>query len=252
MSVCLSVRQRGTTRLPLEGFWWNLISEFFENMSRKFKFHWNPIRVTGTVHEDVFTFVIISRWILLWMRNVLDKSCRENENTYFMFNNRFFRKSCRLWDNVEKYGGDWGATNDVTIWRIRVACWINKATCTPARTHARTQCKNTKKHIKCIAFPRASLLRFTYIVCLVKTTRCQTALFSSVLYSTFYPSQDLISVALVFLTALMYLRFLVTGWSYFVVVTYPCDWGPIVYFICIETCYVFNTWACIACECPSV
>ena len=58
----------------------------------------------------------------------------------------FFRKSHRLWDHVEKYGGDWGATNDVTIWRIRLACWISKATCAyaqadahgPGYPHART------------------------------------------------------------------------------------------------------------------
>ena len=35
-----------------------------------------------------------------------------------MFNNFFFRELYRLWDNVEKYSGDLGATNDVTIWRI--------------------------------------------------------------------------------------------------------------------------------------
>jgi hypothetical protein len=29
-----------------------------------------------------------------------------------------------------------GATNDVTIWRIRFACWISKATCTYAHSHA--------------------------------------------------------------------------------------------------------------------
>ena len=29
-----------------------------------------------------------------------------------------------------------GAKNDVTIWRIRVACWISKATCTYAHEHA--------------------------------------------------------------------------------------------------------------------
>jgi hypothetical protein len=48
MSVCLSVcppvlpsvRPHGTTRLPLDAFSCNLISEyFFENLSRKFKFH---------------------------------------------------------------------------------------------------------------------------------------------------------------------------------------------------------------------
>jgi len=35
------------------------------------------------------------------MRSVLEKSCRENKTTHFVFNN-FFRKSCRLWNNVEE------------------------------------------------------------------------------------------------------------------------------------------------------
>jgi hypothetical protein len=48
----------------------------------------------------------------------------------------FFRKSHRLWHNVEKYGGDRGAVNYVTIRHIRVACWISKATCTYAQAHA--------------------------------------------------------------------------------------------------------------------
>jgi len=34
------------------------------------------------------------------MRNVPDKRCKENKVTHFMIN-RLFRKSCRLWDNVE-------------------------------------------------------------------------------------------------------------------------------------------------------
>jgi len=38
----------------------------------------------------------ISGWILLSMRNISDKTCRENQNTHFMFNNNFSRKSCRL------------------------------------------------------------------------------------------------------------------------------------------------------------
>jgi hypothetical protein len=94
------------------------------------------------------------------MRNVLDKS------THFMYNNFFFRKSSRLWDNVDKYDGARGVTNDVTIWRIRVVCWISKAT----RTHARayTQMCN----ICCFSTPTmirdgAAVLRYTYIVCFV-------------------------------------------------------------------------------------
>jgi hypothetical protein len=47
-------------------------------------------------------FLIISRSVLLRMINISDKICTKNQITHFMFNN-FFRKSCRLWDNAEKY-----------------------------------------------------------------------------------------------------------------------------------------------------
>ena len=92
----------------------------------------------GTLREDVFTFRIISHWIILRMRNILDKSCKGNQNKHFMFRNFFFRESCRLWDNIEKYGGASRATNDFTVWCIWVAWWISKATCTNMRAHAHT------------------------------------------------------------------------------------------------------------------
>jgi len=68
---------------------------FFENLPGKFKFHSNWTRITGTLYEDQYTF-LISRSILLRMRNVSDKSYRANQKTHFMFNNFFFRKLCRL------------------------------------------------------------------------------------------------------------------------------------------------------------
>jgi len=46
--------------------------------------------------------LILCRSILLRMRNISDKSCKGNQNTKDVIRN-FFRKSCRLWDNVEKY-----------------------------------------------------------------------------------------------------------------------------------------------------
>jgi hypothetical protein len=46
----------------------------------------------GTLHEDQCTFFIISRSFLLRMRNISDKSCRENQNTHFVFSNFFFLK----------------------------------------------------------------------------------------------------------------------------------------------------------------
>ena len=44
-----------------------------------------------------------------------------------MFSN-VFRKSCRLLDNVEKYGTVRQATNDNIIRRMRISCWMTNAT----------------------------------------------------------------------------------------------------------------------------
>jgi hypothetical protein len=41
---------------------------------------------------DVSIFMITSRWILLRMRDVADKGCRENQNMHLMSNNFFFSK----------------------------------------------------------------------------------------------------------------------------------------------------------------
>jgi len=42
----------------------------------------------GTLHEDLCTFTV-SRCIRIRNRNVSDKSCKENQNTPFMFNEVF-------------------------------------------------------------------------------------------------------------------------------------------------------------------
>ena len=98
------------------------------------------------------------------MKTVSNKTCTENQNTHFMPTD-FFRKSCRLRD-VEKCGEARGATNDVTIRRIRVACWISKATRTHAHAHAHAHtqicniyCFSTATMIR----ERVSELRYTYI-----------------------------------------------------------------------------------------
>jgi hypothetical protein len=78
-------------------------------------FTWRPI-----------TFLIISRSFLLRMRNIWDKSCRENPNTHFVFNNFFFRKSFGLWANVGKYIR--AGQTKMTIRRMHIACRIRKAT----------------------------------------------------------------------------------------------------------------------------
>jgi hypothetical protein len=44
------------------------------------------------------------------------------------------QKSCRLWDNVENHGGVREAADDNIIRRMRIACWIGKATRTQVHT----------------------------------------------------------------------------------------------------------------------
>lgn len=59
------------------------------------------------------------------MRYVLDKSCKENQNTHLFFSIFFFRKPCLLWDNVYKYSTARQATSCNITGRMRFSCWIN-------------------------------------------------------------------------------------------------------------------------------
>jgi hypothetical protein len=113
MSVRLSVCPHRTTRLPLVGFSWKFIYEhFFSKIFDKTQFSWKPDKNDGTLREDLYTFVIMCRSVLFRMKNVSDKSCREIQNSHFMFSSFFLRKSYRLWDNVQKYGTARQATDD--------------------------------------------------------------------------------------------------------------------------------------------
>jgi hypothetical protein len=68
---------------------WSLMKfyiwEFFENLPRKSNFHYNLTRIVDTLHEDQYTFFIISRLVLLRMKNISNKCYRENQTTYFIF-----------------------------------------------------------------------------------------------------------------------------------------------------------------------
>jgi hypothetical protein len=58
------------------------------------------------------------------MRNVSDNCCRENQNTFYV-EQRFFRKSAIhevMWKNMVKQ-----ERPQMTIWPMRIACWILKA-----------------------------------------------------------------------------------------------------------------------------
>ena len=96
-SLCPSVRPHGTTRVPLDGFAGNFICVVFsKNLSREIECHENRTRIIGTSNEHQCTFLNISRSVHLRMGNISHKSCRENQNTHFVFINYFSRKSYLL------------------------------------------------------------------------------------------------------------------------------------------------------------
>jgi len=79
----------------------------------------------NTLHEDRCTYLITPHLFLLRLRKVADKSCRENQNTHFMLGNalskivpfvRLKRKSTVQPDSPQ-----------MTIRRMRIACWIPTA-----------------------------------------------------------------------------------------------------------------------------
>jgi hypothetical protein len=99
--------------------------------------------------------MITSHSVLLKMRKVSDEICRENQNTYFTFNNPpyFDRVVHEMCENIVKPDRP-----QMTIWCLRIACWLPKATNTPS------------EYITLTAFPlqqwlreRASMLCYMYV-----------------------------------------------------------------------------------------
>jgi len=115
-------------------------------------------------YEYRYTFFIISRSVLLRMRNDSYTSCRANQNTLFMFNNLFFENIVIyeiMWKNVVQPDAP-----QMTVWRMRIACWISKS----KSTHS--------EYVLLTALPlqqwlheRALMLRYSYFACLVHFLR---------------------------------------------------------------------------------
>ena len=128
-----SALQYETTRLLLDRFSWNSIfCHFFENLFTNFKFYWNRTRITATLHEDQYTFLIISRSFLLRMRNVSDKSRIENQNTHCIISN-FLSENRAANDIVWKIIVE-PERPQMRVWRICIACLLPKATKTNTYT----------------------------------------------------------------------------------------------------------------------
>ena len=68
----------------------------------------------------------MAQFFLEW--KIFEINLSRNSKQTFHIQERFFRKSCRLWNNVERYDTAGQDTDDNVILRMRFACWITMAT----------------------------------------------------------------------------------------------------------------------------
>jgi hypothetical protein len=95
------------------------------------------------------------------MKIILDKICRETGNTNFMLSNFLFFENRAvyqiMWKNILERGRP-----QMIIWRMRIACWILKA------TNTQTACVITiASPLQHWLYERASMFRYASIAHLV-------------------------------------------------------------------------------------
>jgi len=134
MSVCPSVRPYGTIRLLRDRFSWNFVHEDCRENSSSIK---TMTRITENLHADPCSFMVILRWIPLKIKKkVLDRSYREPQNTFYVQQPFFKKKSWFLQDNVGacvrtrqaigdkimrrmcRVPDNWGENKDTYIWYL--------------------------------------------------------------------------------------------------------------------------------------
>jgi len=117
ISFVMSVRPHGTTRLPLDGFTWNLIFDyFFKNCRENSSFIYIGQEWRHFTCRPIYIFYHLAQFFL--ERKIFQTKVVEKIKTITVF-----RKSCYneiMWRNTVERGRP-----QMTIWRI--TCWIPKA-----------------------------------------------------------------------------------------------------------------------------
>jgi hypothetical protein len=156
-------------------FDWTWYLTFCRKSVGKIQSDCNPTRITGTLREEVFTFMTESDLILLRKGNILDESCRENRNTHFMFNNFFptsapFLRKCRkMWWRPR--GHKWRHNMAHTRCILDKQGYMNARTCIRPRTWAHACARKQICNIYWFSMATmiregSSILRYTYVVLL--------------------------------------------------------------------------------------
>ena len=122
--------------------WYSCI---FRKSVEKIQAYSNATGITFTLQEDLCIFIIIFRSFIVRSRNVSGKTCRENQNTYFMFD-FFFLENHTIYEIMWKNKVEPNRPQTATRW-MGFGWWIPKAT----NTHS--------EYVILIAFPQQQWLQ---------------------------------------------------------------------------------------------
>jgi hypothetical protein len=160
MYICPSVRMEHMP--PLDGISWNFIFEDFSEVCRQ---NSCLIKIRHERRELYMkTFVHLWKHVpgFFLKREIFHTKVIEKIKTHILCSITFFFENRAIYDIMEKNIEEQGRPL-TTIWRMRIACWITKA---------------TYMHLEYVIFiafllqqlldKYASMLHYTYIACLVK------------------------------------------------------------------------------------
>jgi hypothetical protein len=154
-SSCLSVRRHRTapTGRILTKIYMYLSKISRENSSFIKIWQEKPARHVKT---DVHLWQYLAEFFLQW--EMFQTKVVEKIKTHILCSITFLRKSCRLWDNLWKFGKAGQVTDDNIVRRMRPACWI-------------TESSETHSAYVILTFPRKQWLRerasmLTHVHCL--------------------------------------------------------------------------------------
>ena len=135
-----------------EIWYWSVFRKYLEDVQVSF----NSDDNNGNSNEIQYTFLNLTRLILLRMGNISDNRCRKNQSTHFISSN-FFNKNRAVYETARK--------NMVQPYKpkICIAGWINKAT----DIHSEYVILITLRRQKWLC-ERDSVLRYTYIAYIVR------------------------------------------------------------------------------------
>jgi len=143
-----------------------VVSRYTDWATRPFIFRLSEVSLKSDKNYGYVTWRPVYIYVNISLNYSWNEKCfrqsRREIKAHILLSVTFFRKSCRLWDDVESYCRSGQATDDNITRRMRIACCITEVT----NAHS--------KHITLIAFPlqqwlhrHSSMLRHTCIAFLV-------------------------------------------------------------------------------------